>query len=123
MARYRDNAPIKNTCPDINQMQSNLESMARILEGFHTEDKWQEKEIIDSIYDLYQMSKSLENLRNQNQELRDWGNSECARVEELEKDLDYANQQLSELESDLKYANERISDLENQLEESTDLAA
>ena len=82
MARNRDYAPVGNTCPMIDEVISAIESVDWSENTFHTAQS---------------VSEIMEKIRSANLELRNWGNDEFKRAEELEKDLDYANREIEQL--------------------------
>jgi predicted nuclease with TOPRIM domain len=100
----RDNSPVKHTCPDIDDAQSIAKSA------------------IDSMSDatgyFKDLIKKLELLREENAELRAWGNEESNRADEAERDLDDVRREIKSLESDVKYLNDEIKSLETQLQET-----
>jgi len=92
MPRYTDNAPIKNTCPIINDV-------VRIFESFKSDIKiTDDDDLPDFIADCDNGLSILEDIRTANQTLRDWGNEECTRANELEKDLDRLQSKYDELQ-------------------------
>ena len=84
MARNRDYAPVGNTCPLIDEVISAIESADWSENTFHTAQS---------------VSEIMEKIRSANLELRNWGNDEFKRAEELDKDLDYANREIEQLKS------------------------
>ena len=75
MGHYRE--PVKYTCPDIDRVLSKIEDAKTIL--------------VDAISILKGLDRELENLRSDNDALRDWGAYEANRVDELEEELRYLN--------------------------------
>lgn len=63
--------------------------------------------------DIDRMIRLLEELRSDNDQLRAWGAEEATRVDELEQELEAAQEQVSELQSELEDANARITEMEN----------
>lgn len=68
--------------------------------------------------DIDEMISLLENLRDCNSKLREWGNKEAGRVDELENEVDDLKKAIDKLENynealqkDLDTAEDRISDL------------
>lgn len=101
MARKRDNAPIKHTCPDIDHAQS-------IIDGWASDAA----ELADK---MSLFSKDLEKLRTENEDLRTWGNEEYDRAEELEGQLKDANSNVNVLEATIHEMNTTISQLEDEI--------
>jgi predicted nucleic acid-binding Zn-ribbon protein len=63
--------------------------------------------------DIDNLIERLEELRNDNDQLRAWGAEEATRVDELEQELEAAQEQVSDLQSELEAANARITEMEN----------
>ncbi len=87
MGRNYDNAPIGNTCPMIDEVISGINSVDWSDNTFHTSDS---------------LGETMEKIRSANLTLRNWGNDECKRANELDNDLDYANRQIKDLEAEVK---------------------
>lgn len=102
MPRNRDNAPVGNTCPMIDG----------VLDCIHTLYKSSEEM---SKGELDYMVQTLEKIRHHNEELRSWGNEECDKATDLEKELDNSKDEVSALEEDIKEYKSEIKELENQL--------
>lgn len=85
-----DYAPIKHTCPDINKVIKWLNAaIDEANNGLKIEDiddiKATFKEIL---YHLDGIESLVEDLRDSNSELRDWGNDLYERNQELEQQLE-----------------------------------
>lgn len=82
-------APIGNTCPDIDRTQRRIQTIR-----VHIEDmtRYVQRELDD-------INDELEELRNGNSTLRDWGNELEEKVKSLEEELDYTNDLYLELKS------------------------
>ena len=104
MGYYEDNAPIKNTCPIINDVVS-------YIEGFR------EKYDTEEDYDFDMALGVLEDIRGANLELRNWGNDLYGDLQSLEKERDSLLDKLNELEHELMRANVRIDELEDYVED------
>lgn len=63
--------------------------------------------------DIDGIIETLEELRESNQKLREWGRDEADRVDELETERDALREEVEELKSELKAANARITEMEN----------
>ncbi|MCP1384777.1 hypothetical protein [Runella salmonicolor] len=93
-------APVRHTCPDIDELlkrvksiQSsikNIESLARQIE--HSENEDIKSDIMYHVsqidHDIWMFDDKLEELRNSNEGLRNWGNELVEELEELENQLE-----------------------------------
>ena len=102
MGRKTDNAPIGNTCPLIDDCISDVYNWVQ-----------QSDEISKREYDKWEVK--MEKLRSDNSILRDWGNEECMRAYEFEKDLDSANNQISDLKDEIESLKDELKSLEKEL--------
>lgn len=100
MARYRDQAPVGNTCPLIDEVISAVE------DATFEENIWWDKESVTAI---------LEKIRSANSELREWGNYEYERAEDAEKERDNFEAEKLDLEEELRELKERVAELEEEL--------
>jgi peptidoglycan hydrolase CwlO-like protein len=105
----RDNAPIKNTCPII-------DDVVRYVDGFYKDFATEYNE--SDFKDVYSI---LEHIRNANSTLRDWGNEEYERANELEKQVDELDKENTNLKSDIKYLEDRVKELEEDLNKATEV--
>lgn len=105
MGYYDDNAPIKNTCPIINDVVNYLE---RFREEFSNED---------NDINFYFALGVMEDIRAANLELRNWGNDLYKDLESMSKERDSLTDNLDESEHELMRANARIEELEEYVEE------
>lgn len=103
MARRTDYAPIGNTCPMIDRVIDLVKVIYDEYEEF-------------SQADYKSFEELMEKIREANSTLRDWGNDECLRAAELEKELDRANSTIEDLKDDAKSLQEEIKSLEKQVE-------
>jgi len=92
----RDNAPIGNTCPIINDV-------VRYIEGFKFDEDFE--------YEKSQCLSVVEDIRSANQTLRDWGNEMHDEKEELQGQVD-------SLESEVVDLKDKIEALESELTEA-----
>jgi len=103
----RDNAPIKNTCPIIDDVVS-------YIDGFRREFSNDETEV-----DFKNALSVLEDVRRANSTLRDWGNEEYNRAEELEKERDELERENKTLKADVEYYEGKVKELEKELDAVT----
>jgi hypothetical protein len=108
MRRQRDNAPIGNTCPDIDKV---IEVLAGVSDRLRElSDKIDCNLFEAECNDIFEQSGNLKNLfdgrrspleelRSANETLRNWGNAECQRADEAEDEVKSLRSQISELES------------------------
>lgn len=101
MGRYDDNAPVKNTCPIIDDVINYIESFR---ESFSNED---------NDIDFHFALGVMEDIRSANSELRDWGNDLYRELEELEQERNKLIDQLDDSQSELEKANTKIEELED----------
>jgi len=114
----RDNAPIGNTCPTINEVISNMESAkgeAEYIRKNKDEDSTEEANTI--ISELESAINDMENIRNDNVELRQWGNDEYERAESAESDRDDAIRDKEYLQEEIDELKQKIEELECELSE------
>jgi hypothetical protein len=82
-------APISQTCPDINTIQTSIKTALKLANQGYQECSWppQGLEILtDIIYELDGLEGKLEDLRKANAALREWGQQMEKEKIELEKD-------------------------------------
>lgn len=102
---YRE--PNKHTCPQIDDLKLWLESALRVCNNPDSADS--QEEILQTVKDyIYDIPDILEELRNSNSELREWGNdlvSECESkdlvIENLNSENANLNKEIDDLKSDL----------------------
>jgi len=92
-----DNAPIKNTCPKIDDMIASLtNAFSYVKDAIEMVQKQEEpnNNAIDCLEDAqYHLTdfigkySCLEDIRSDNAELRNWGNEQYDRVQELEQEV------------------------------------
>lgn len=102
MGRRDDNAPIGHTCPKIDSVIQAIHSL------YISSEEMTRQQYTD-------FEKLMEEIRSANSTLREWGNEECRRADELEKDLDDANRQLDNLKEEIESLKSEIKELENNL--------
>jgi hypothetical protein len=100
----RDNAPIGNTCPDIDAAIEVLAGVADRLESIASslEDTSIAEDLDAQASNLRQLFEgkrsSLEELRNANDLLRQWGNKETERANDAETEVKSLRADLREME-------------------------
>jgi uncharacterized protein YPO0396 len=103
--RHRDNAPIGNTCPDIDDVIQVLAGVADRLDTIA--DRLEDGDAADdlttqsaNLRQLFEGRRSqLEELRSANESLRNWGNKECERADDAEDEVKSLRAEVRELES------------------------
>jgi hypothetical protein len=95
----RDNAPIGNTCPSIDAIIGTMEQAKDEAVYIHNNA---EGDFLDSaneiIFQLEQAIKEMENIRDANSLLREWGNEQYERADEIQEKLDDALRDIEYLE-------------------------
>ena len=110
----RDNAPIKNTCPTIDNIIGRMESALAEAEYIYKhpeEDSTDEAGTI--ISELANAIVDMENIRDDNTELRAWGNEEYERAEYAEGERDDAIRDTEILREELEELKTKIEELES----------
>lgn len=106
------NEPVRNTCPDINRLQKTIKEIKDDFASFKEEDNVQY--FLDSMntasWELQDIYDTLEELRNANSALRDWGHELTSLAESLESEKDT---EIEELENIISAKETEISDLED----------
>ena len=106
------NEPVKQTCPDINRLQKTIKEIINNLESFKQEDV--SEDFLSSMqyasWELKDIYSTLEELRNANSALRDWGYELTSLAENLESEKDA---EIGELENTISAKETEISDLED----------
>lgn len=87
MARYIDNSGVKNTCPSIDDIISFLNDL-----NFDNIDDFYKKDLVDI----------MEEIRDANKSLREWGNQNYNEKEELQEEVDKLKDDVSDLEKELE---------------------
>jgi hypothetical protein len=112
----RRTEPVKNTCPDIDGIINTITSIIKQMESCGEEDsvEFLLENISDWKGDLGDIACGrwciLEELRNANAKLREWGQEMYDEAERLEKERD-------EFESLYEQEKERVSELEIEIED------
>ena len=106
------NEPVRNTCPDINRLQKTIKEIRDNFASFKEEDNIED--FLDArntaSWELRDIYNTLEELRNANSALRDWGNELTSLAENLESEKDA---EIGELENTISAKETEISDLED----------
>lgn len=106
------NEPVKQTCPDINRIQKTINEIINNFESFKQEDVSEDflSSMQDASWELKDIYSTLEELRNANSALRDWGYELTSLAENLESEKDA---EIGELENTISAKETEISDLED----------
>lgn len=96
-----DNAPVSQTCPKIDDV------LATVKEIYMTSSEISKGE-------LQSIEKTMEQIRSANLELRNWGNDQYDRAEELEKEMEYYKDLAESRESEIKELEKEIKELSSQ---------
>lgn len=102
MARRGDNAPVPHTCPKIDDVIGIVTEIYRVDEPITKGE-------------LQNIEKQMEDIRTANSKLREWGNEEYERAEELEKDRDYYQDLSEKYESEIADLKAEIDSLKEEL--------
>ncbi len=121
MARRRTE-PVKHTCPDINHMINTISRIVKDMSNYNEGDEKQD--ILSQIQDWQSDLKSigvgrfcdLEDLRNSNSALREWGTEMYNEAESLEEERDVLEQKLEEEKERVRELEETITQLTEELE-------
>jgi hypothetical protein len=92
------NEPVSHTCPTIDSVIKTIESVSKELE--HHEDE----NVRNLAYDLFSLiykNSPMEEIREANLTLRNWGNDLLSYVNVVEEDLIRANSRIQQLEETL----------------------
>ena len=120
MARHNDNAPIGYTCPIINSVIDRMKLAKNeadyISKHSQEEDSTGGASII--LEELSNAIEEIEDVRSANSELRDWGNEEYNRAEEVERERDEAIRDKEYLQEEIDELKVKIEELETQLSEA-----
>lgn len=112
------NEPVGNTCPLIDACISEVDT---VLESVDRDVAFEDLTVND-LKDLFEAVKDfdwsrwearMEEIREANDSLRQWGNEWCEEAEDFEKKNDDLSEQVSNLEAQLNDAQEEINQLES----------
>lgn len=109
--------PVRNTCPDIDKLQKTIKEIRNNFLSFKDTD-----DIVDflscmedSSWELKYISDTLEDLRNSNSSLRDWGYELTSLAEQMESEHQTEMGELSDIisakESEIESLEETIEEL------------
>ena len=106
------NEPVKQTCPDINRLQKTIKEIRDNFASFKDTDNVEDflSSMQDASWELKDIYSTLEELRNANSALRDWGYELTSLAENLESEKDA---EIGELENTISAKETEISDLED----------
>ena len=100
----KDNAPIGNTCPMIDDVIRSIDYIKDRMSPAADDD----------IHDDFKNALSvLEDVRSANSTLREWGNDQHNRADDFEGQADHLEAELRKLRSELEDRERDIKDLEN----------
>lgn len=108
MARNKDNAPVENTCPKIDQVIGFLE---KVYWDLPDDEK---------CFECEQIVKVMEKIRKDNSDLRTWGNEEYnskyeyeEEIKNLKADLSVMIDEIKDLKAEIETLEEKLSDVES----------
>ncbi len=104
MSRNGDNAPVGHTCSKIDDVISSMKEL-------YLSSEEMSKGELDSL------EKTMEKIRKDNSDLRDWGNQMYNELYEMEKDRDYYQKLAERYESEVEDLKSEVNRLENELSE------
>lgn len=125
-------APVPYTCPKIDKIIASINESSKSLQEYidsinrNTTTETDEsdissiQDIINVLNDLTHRRGYIEEVREANHALREWGSENESKAERLESDLDSANYRISDLESDIESKDNEIQTLNS---ENNDLLA
>jgi len=117
MGRNGDSAPVGYTCKTIDSVIGHLEEAKSEAEYYLAESENEDfrSSCAEIKVNLESAILAMEKIRSDNSELRDWGNSEFNRAEELEKERDDLLSEVEELKEQMKGMHDDIIDLEDEV--------
>ena len=95
--------PVKNTCPLIDKCIQQIKSVIdKSVDVSYSRDvDTMEEWIEDTVWLMDKIIETLEELRDSNSKLRDWGSNEASRVDELELKIVKLEEKIEELENQI----------------------
>lgn len=94
----RDNAPVSQTCPKIDDVINSLKEL------YKSSEEMSSRELTD-------LENTMEKIRSDNSDLRSWGNEQYDRAEELEKEMEYYKDLAEGYKSEITELKQEIKDL------------
>lgn len=111
MGRNKDNLPIGNTCPMIDDVIRDVKDLHSYYGMDMSEDGQEEVDRIKN-----NALSVLEDIRGANSTLRDWGNEQYSERDELYDKCSEYEKQIHDLEHDLSKVEDRVEKLEDEIE-------
>jgi len=123
MSRYNDNSPVDWTCPIIDSVITSMEEAKNQAE-YVSKHKQPKEDVHDEmiliIAELVDGINEIEKIRSANIELRDWGNEQHNRAEEVEEERDeiirkneWLIEEIEELKTTIEELEEKLTPTEN----------
>lgn len=96
--------PVKDTCPLIDKCIQQIKSVIdKSIDVSYSRDvDTMEEWISDTVWLMDKIIETLEELRDSNSKLRDWGCNEADRVDELEEKIEKLENKIYELSSEVE---------------------
>ena len=113
--------PNRHTCPEINRLQKTISDTIQDFESFKETDEVEDfmNSMSTACSELWDIYSTLENLRNSNSELRDWGNEliDCIDTLQVEhqSEVDDLYNQISAKQTEIENLEENIEELTRHL--------
>ena len=107
--------PVRNTCPDIDRLQKIINGLKDDFGSFKEHDSTDDflTSMNNACWELRDIYDTLEDLRNSNSALRDWGHELTSLAEEMENEKDA---EISEKEVEIENLEERVQNLQDELD-------
>mgnify|MGYP001241419595 FL=1 len=98
---YRE--PVKFTCPLIDKCIEQIKAVINnsVDVSYSRDVDTMEEWISDTVWLMDKIIETLEELRDSNSKLRDWGSNEASRVDELELKIVKLEEKIEELENQI----------------------
>ena len=107
-----DNAPIGNTCPLIDSIINRMEQSKSEAEYIRRDTDNYNDEVSVISYELDSAISEMEDIRDANSELREWGNEEYERAEYEKDERDNLIKKIEDLREELDNLRAEKEDLE-----------
>ena len=110
--------PNRHTCPQINELQKTLQWRIKDFESFKDTDDVEDfmSSMSTACSELWDIYSQLEELRQSNSELREWGNELTSCIEQIESQH---QSEVDDLYNQISAKENEIENLEEQVEELT----